>query len=98
LKVTNDGTTPHSFTLIRLADGKSVDEAKAYYDTFFDAGTAPEGEPPGVLVGGVESLAPSQVAYLEWSLPAGSYAYASTDGDAPNDDFSKGLKGTFTIS
>jgi hypothetical protein len=97
LKITNDGTSPHSFTLLRLADGKTLDEVKAYYDTFFDSGKAPEGEPPGVLVGGVESLAPSAVAYLEWSLPAGNYAYASTDGDAPNDDYTKGLKGTFTI-
>jgi hypothetical protein len=98
LKLTNDGTAPHSFTVLRLAEGKTIDEAKSYYDTFFDTGKAPDGDPPGVFVSGVESLARNQVAYLQWSLPAGNYAYASTDGDAPNDDFSKGLKGTFTIS
>jgi hypothetical protein len=38
------------------------------------------------------------MAYLEWSLPAGNYGYVSTDGDAPNDDYAKGLKGGFTIS
>jgi hypothetical protein len=38
------------------------------------------------------------MAYVEWSLPAGSYGYLSTDGEAPNDDYSKGLHGTFTIS
>jgi len=35
---------------------------------------------------------------VEWKLPAGNYGYVSTDGDAPNDDFTKGLQGTFTIS
>jgi hypothetical protein len=51
-----------------------------------------------VLVGGVSTLAPNGMAYLEWSLPAGNYGYVSTEGDAPDDDFTKGLQGTFTIS
>ncbi len=97
-KVTNDGTSPHTFQLVKLADGKTLDDVKTYYDAFFNTGTAPEGESPGVLVGGVQSLAPGGMAYLEWSLPAGNYGYVSTDGDAPNDDYAKGLQGTFTIS
>jgi hypothetical protein len=98
LKVTNEGTTPHSFDIVRLADGKTLDEVKTYYDTFFSTGALPEGDPPGVLVGGVESVPSGGTSYVEWSLPAGSYAYVSTDGDAPNDDYAKGLHGTFTIS
>lgn len=97
LKVTNEGTTPHSFQLVKIADGSSLDAVKPYFDAVLNTGTAPEGEPPGVLVGGVESVAPGGTAYVEWSLPAGNYAYVSTDGDAPNDDYSKGLYGSFTI-
>ena len=98
LKVTNDGTTPHSFQLVKIADGKTLDDVKSYYDTFFNSGKAPEGDAPGTLVGGVQSVAPHGTAYVEWALPAGSYGYVSTDGDSPNDDYSKGLHGTFTIS
>jgi hypothetical protein len=96
-KITNEGTAPHSFQLIKLNDGKTLDDAYTYFNTLFDSGKA-DGEAPAVLVGGVATIAPGGMAYLEWSLPAGSYAYVSTEGDAPNDDFAKGLKGTFTIS
>jgi hypothetical protein len=96
-KVTNSGTTPHSFQLIKLNTGRTLDEAKVYFDSLFNTGKA-EGEAPGTLVGGVESVAPGGMAYLEWSLPAGTYAYVSTDGNAPDDDYAKGLKGEFTIA
>lgn len=97
-QVTNDGTTPHSFQLVKLVGDRPVDEVKTYFDTLFSTGTAPAGEAPGVFVGGVQSVAPDGgVAYVSWVLPAGSYAYVSTDGDQPDDDYSKGLKGTFTI-
>lgn len=96
-KVTNAGTAPHSFQLVKLNEGKTLDDANTYFSTLFSTGKA-EGEAPGVLVGGVSTLAPGGMAYLEWSLPAGNYGYVSTEGDAPNDDFAKGLKGTFTIS
>ena len=96
LKVTNSGTTPHSFQLAKLNQGKTMDDALTYFNAFFNTGKA-TGEAPAVLVGGVESVAPGGSVYLTWSLPAGNYGYVSTDGTAPNDDVSKGLKGTFTI-
>jgi hypothetical protein len=97
VKVSNDGTTPHGFQLVQLNEGKTLDEAKTYFDALINTGTAP-GDAPGALVGGVDNVAPGGVAYVEWSLPAGNYGYLSTDGDAPpNDDYSKGLQGTFTI-
>jgi hypothetical protein len=99
LKVSNEGTTPHSFQLVQLADGKTIDDANNYFNEFFGSGTAPAGDAPGVLVGGVESIAPGGMAYLEWTLPAGNYGYLSTGGDdPPNDDYTKGLHGEFTIS
>jgi hypothetical protein len=97
VKVTNDGSSPHSFQLVKLNSAGTLDAVKTYFDAFFNTGKA-EGEAPGVLVGGVETVAPGGVAYVEWSLPAGDYAYVSTDGDAPNDDYAKGLKGEFTIT
>src|SRR5439155_12357878 len=97
VKVTNDGTTAHSFQLVKLNEGKTLDDAKTYFDSLFNTGKA-EGEAPATLVGGVDSIAPGGVGYVEWTLPTGNYGYLSTDGDAPNDDYAKGLKGTFTIS
>jgi hypothetical protein len=98
VKVTNEGTAPHSFQLVKLNDGKTLADAKTYFDTLINTGTA-QGDAPGELVGGVGSVAPNGVAYIEWSLPAGNYGYLSVDGDdPPNDDFTKGLQGEFTIS
>jgi hypothetical protein len=97
VKVTNSGTTLHDFSLVKIEDGKTIDDVKAYYDALFGSGEAPAGEAPGVLVGGISGIAPGGTAYLVQTLPAGHYGYASTEGDAPNDDFSKGLKGEFDV-
>ncbi len=97
VKVTNNGTTVHSFQLVKLNDGKTLADANTYFNALFNTGKA-DGDAPGVLVGGVSEVAPSGIGYVEWTLRAGTYGYVSTDGDAPNDDFSKGLQGTFTIS
>lgn len=97
LKITNEGADPHSFQLVKLESGKTIDDANTYFNNLFNAGKA-DGTAPGTLVGGVSTVAPGGIAYLEWTLPAGSYGYISTEGDAPNDDAAKGLKGEFTIS
>lgn len=96
VKVTNTGTTAHSFTLVKVNDGKTLDDVKSYFDAFF-SGHAPAGEPPGAIVGGISSLNPGGIGYLEQSLTAGHYGYVSTLGDAPNDDYTKGLKGEFDV-
>jgi hypothetical protein len=97
VKVTNEGSTPHSLQLVKLESGKTIDDAQTYYDALFETGKA-EGTPPGVLVGGVGSISPGGMAYVTWSLPAGHYGYVSTDGEAPDTDYAKGLKGEFDIS
>ncbi|MET0627984.1 MAG: hypothetical protein ABW033_05955 [Acidimicrobiia bacterium] len=98
LKVTNEGDAPHGFQLVKLETGKTLDDANTYFNAFFNTGTA-EGTAPGVLVGGVSTVAPGGMAYLQWELPAGHYGYLSTDGDdPPDDDYTKGLKGEFDIS
>jgi len=96
LKVTNSGSAVHSLTLIKIGEGKTLDEVKSYYDAFFN-GQAPAGDPPGTLVGGISSLNPGTASYLEQSLTPGHYGYASTQGNAPDDDYTKGLKGEFDV-
>lgn len=97
LKITNAGTTPHSFTIVKLESGKTLDDAKAYYDAFFN-GQNPAGDPPGQIVGGMGAIAPGTSGYLQQTLTTGHYGYVSTEGDDPaNDDSVKGLKGEFTV-
>jgi hypothetical protein len=95
-KVTNTGTSPHSFTLLRIEPGQTIDTVKAYFDAFFNGGEA-SATPPGALVGGVGGLDPGKTGYLIAKLKPGHYAYVSTSGNAPDDDFSKGLKGEFDV-
>jgi hypothetical protein len=96
VKVTNTGSAVHSFTLVKVNDGKTLDDVKSYFDAFFN-GQAPAGEAPGVIVGGISSINPGGIAYLEQALPPGHYGYVSTQGNAPDDDYAKGLKGEFDI-
>jgi len=96
LKVTNAGSAVHSFTLVKVNSGKTLDEVKAYFDAFLN-GQAPAGDPPGVIVGGISSVNPGGIAYLEQTLTAGHYGYVSTQGTAPDDDYTKGLKGEFDV-
>jgi hypothetical protein len=97
LKITNAGTTPHSFQLVKLEAGKTVADAKAYFDALFN-GQAPAGDPPATLIGGLTSIDPGATGYLEQTLAAGHYAYVSTEGDDPaNDDSTRGLLGEFDV-
>jgi uncharacterized cupredoxin-like copper-binding protein len=95
-KVTNTGTTPHSFTLVNIEPGQTIDTVKTYFDAFFNTGQA-SGPPPGAIVGGVSGLDPGKVAYLVQTLQPGHYAYISTGGEAPDDDYAKGLHGEFDV-
>jgi hypothetical protein len=95
-KVTNKGTTPHTFTLVRVSDGKKLDDVKAYFDALLSTGS-PAGDPPGVIVGGISDISPGATAYLVQTLSPGHYGYVSTDGDLPNDDYTKGMHGEFDV-
>ena len=95
LKVTNEGTSAHSMVLIKLASGKTIGDAFTYFNAWFDGGSKPAGAEPGVIVGGVSTIAPNGIAYLTVDLEPGTYGYASTEGD---DATVTGLQGQFTIS
>jgi hypothetical protein len=96
LKVTNTGTDIHSFTVARINSGQTLDDVKTYFDNFFNTGQT-SATPPGMLVGGVSSVKPGGVSYLELDLKPGHYGYVSTGGTPPADDYSKGMKGEFDI-
>ena len=94
--VTNTGTTPHSFSLARLAG--SLDAYYSYIGGQF-AQNKPIDGGPGTLVGGVTALLPGSTVWLHVDLPAGHYGYVSTiQGQDPSDsDYARGLHGEFTI-
>lgn len=96
--ITNKGSTTHSFVLVKMQPGTSLEEVKAYLDPLFPGGMvfAP-GTPPGTIVGGVVDLEPGTTVGLEQVLTPGHYGYASIDGAAPDDDFSRGLRGEFDV-
>jgi hypothetical protein len=97
LKVTNSGTAPHNFTLVKLESGKTIDDAKTYFNGLF-SGQAPAGQPPATIVGGVSTMAPGGTSYLQQTLTPGHYAYVSTEGEDPaTDDSTKGLLGEFDV-
>jgi hypothetical protein len=97
LKITNAGTTPHSFTLFKINAGKTPAEVKAYFDAKFN-GQNPAGDPPAAIVGGMAAIAPGTSGYLQQTLATGHYGYVSTEGDDPaNDDSTRGLIGEFDV-
>lgn len=68
LKVTNDGPQPHEMSLVKLADGKTIDDMRA----FMSSG-APEGPPPFTSVGGMQAIAPHTAGWLKLNLQPGNY-------------------------
>ncbi|MEY2425817.1 MAG: hypothetical protein QOI61_1389, partial [Actinomycetota bacterium] len=70
LTVKNEGTEDHEAALLKIADGKTLDDVKAAL-----APTAPAGPPPFVVAGGVTGTAPGTSASITQALPAGSYAF-----------------------
>lgn len=97
LKISNAGTTPHSFTLFKINPGKTPAEVKSYFDAKFN-GENPAGDPPATIVGGMSAIAPGTSGYLQQTLTTGHYGYVSTEGDDPaTDDSTRGLIGEFDV-
>jgi hypothetical protein len=99
VKVENQGTTLHSFSIIKLNGTATLPDVNAFYSNF-EGGPLPA-DVPGEVVSGVGDIQPGKYVYLTWkNLPPGRYGYASISGDADapgGDDFSKGLYGEFEI-
>lgn len=65
-KVTNEGPQPHEIMIVKLAEGKSMDDVTTFM-------RAPEGNPPFEWLGGMQALSTGQSGWLELDLAAGNY-------------------------
>ena len=78
-KIINSGTTNRDFNVALLNGTTTVAQADAYFNAFFNSGTAPTGTPPAVLVGGVNGIPKGSDGVLRaLDLAKGRYAYASS--------------------
>ncbi len=65
-KVVNEGDQVHEINLMKLADGKTMDDLMAWM-------SKPEGPPPFANAGGFNSIDPQQTGWMELDLTPGSY-------------------------
>lgn len=94
LTVKNDGTEPHEAALIKIEQGKTIDDVRAALSP-----GAPPGPPPFTLAGGTTGTAPGTSATITQALPAGEYAFIcfieSPDG-TPH--FAQGMLAPLTVT
>ncbi len=67
VKVENKGKQPHELGLIRLGEGKTLDDLAAWGATY-------AGPLPGTSLGGAAPMMPGQVEYVPFDLTPGNYA------------------------
>lgn len=67
VKVVNDGPEPHEFNILRLEDGKTVEDVMKFLSG--EAG----GPPPFAPIGGMNGLDMGQIGYAELNLTPGTY-------------------------
>ncbi|MCE7981143.1 MAG: hypothetical protein DYG89_08125 [Caldilinea sp. CFX5] len=65
-KVVNEGDQIHEINLMKLAEGKTIDDLMAWVEK-------PEGAPPFTNVGGFNGIDPQQTGWMELDLTPGSY-------------------------
>jgi hypothetical protein len=93
IAVTNSGTQPHEFELVKLDSGKTAQELIGWI-------AKPGGPPPGHALGGVDGLAPGQPAVtFSADLTQGNYAVICFLPDAKDGQphFTHGMIHTLTI-
>ena len=92
VSIRNEGQEPHEVALLRLADGKAVGDAFAWY-------AKPEGPPPFTAAGGIGVVSPGVPAWATLHLEPGSYVAVcfvpAADG-APH--ALKGMVTPFTVT
>jgi hypothetical protein len=65
-QIVNEGTQPHEISLVKLTEGKTMDDLMAFMAT-------PHSAPPYVDVGGFQAIAPRANGWLHLNLEPGSY-------------------------
>ena len=74
LELKNTGSKPHEFTLISLADGKSIADVQAW----FEAGG--QGDAPATFLGGQQTVQPGESMWLTLDLQKGqSYTLVESE-------------------
>ncbi len=94
-KVVNEGKQPHELTIVRLADGKTVQDMEAFLSP-----DAPPGPPPFTSAGGAGAIAPQHTEWVSLSLPPGNYVAQCFIPDAKDGTphFVHGMVHPFTVS
>lgn len=72
LTVTNQGPQPHEATIVKLADGVTVDALRGMFTA---TEPPPDGPPPFTSAGGIAGIAAGTTATLDVDLEAGEYAW-----------------------
>lgn len=85
----------HQAALLKVADGKTVDDVKA----FLTAATPPAGPPPFSVGGGTTAVDPGGKIDISQTLPAGTYAFFCFVPDASGaPHFAKGMTATISVT
>lgn len=67
-EVVNDGPQPHEMALMKISEGKTMDDVMAYLQS-----ENPEGAPPAEEVGGAQAMATGYSAFVKLDLTPGQY-------------------------
>lgn len=89
------GKEAHQAALIKLADGKTVDDAKA----FFASEAAPTGPPPFNVAGGTTAVDPGGKIAISQTMPSGTYVFLCFVPDATGaPHFAKGMVASIDVT
>ena len=66
-KFTNEGVQPHEMSIIKLGEGKTVQDALSFLES-------PVGTPPLEMIGGIQALASGKTGWAVLDLSPGYYA------------------------
>jgi hypothetical protein len=98
--VENQGNQVHELATFKIADGKTLDDVKAFILT--PPGTPPPaGPPPFTEEGGIVGLSSHQKGWLNFDLAPGKYAFFCFFPDPEKDDMPHALEGMikeFTVT
>ncbi len=95
LKVTNQGPQPHELDLLKLAQGKTLEDAKTFLNS-----NNPAGPPPFTDAGGMGALALGSSAWLKLTLQPGNYVAVCFVPDAKTGKphYMLGMNSSFTVA
>lgn len=84
----------HQAALIKLVDGKTADDAKAFFGA-----TTPSGPPPFTVAGGTTAVDPGGKIDVSQTLPSGTYVFLCFVPDATGaPHFAKGMTATINVT